>query len=180
MLFVISGPSGVGKSSLIAGLCAAVSKLEFVKSVTTRAPRGNETAYKFVTADVFQELASANAFVEHTAHFGNSYGTLRADLDAAQDSGAHLVLDMDVVGARALVLAYPKACTIFIAPPSLKALKDRLLSRGSETEASLQTRLDRAESECANAGWYAHTICNDVFDVALAKLVSVANMAIAS
>ncbi|KAJ3026099.1 UNVERIFIED_CONTAM: hypothetical protein HDU68_006208 [Siphonaria sp. JEL0065] len=157
---VISGPSGVGKSTLLKRLFAKYpSAFGFSVSHTTRGPRPGEEngkAYHFVTKDAFAELLTQNAFIEHTEFSGNNYGTSFATVKSVQDQGRICVLDVEMRGVQAIKKTDLGAKFIFIRPPSIQDLEKRLRGRGTETEESLAKRLGAAQSEIDYAETGAH------------------------
>ena len=145
-LFVISGASGVGKSTVLSQVMAARSDLRFSVSATTRAPRPGEqdgVNYYFVTKAKFQEMIQQDAFVEYDAHMDNFYGTPKAQLEEKLKDGS-VILDIEPNGAFVVRKTRPDAVLIFIAPPSLEELENRLRSRGDTSQDQIQLRLDRA------------------------------------
>jgi guanylate kinase len=137
-VFVITGPSGVGKGTLIRGLMERVPQLELSVSATTRAPREGEhdgVDYHFLTREEFDRRVAAGDFVEHADYAGRSYGTLRSELEERVRAGVPVVLEIEVQGARQVRQAMPEAVQVFIAPPSLAALRTRLIGRGTDDRA---------------------------------------------
>ena len=133
-LLVISGPSGVGKSTVISCLMSMMSNLEFSVSATTRAPRPGETEgvdYFFVSRERFNEMVANNELLEHATFVGNSYGTPRSQVEARLAAGINVILDIEVQGAGQVKALMPEAVTVFLAPPSLEALEARLRGRGN-------------------------------------------------
>ena len=134
-VLVITGPSGVGKGTLIRGLMEQMPELELSVSATTRAPRPGErdgVDYHFLTREEFDRRVAAGDFVEHADYAGRSYGTLRSELEQRIAAGAPVVLEIEVQGARQVRAAMPEAVQVFIAPPSLEALRTRLVGRGTD------------------------------------------------
>lgn len=174
IVVVLSGPSGSGKSSIYRKAFDVLPGFEFSVSCTTRAPREGEIDgkdYRFVSPEQFEELVRQGAFVEFAEVHGNRYGTLKSELLDRTARGADVLLDIDVQGAaqiRDLCKRDPqlaKLCLfLFVAPPSLQVLEERLRGRGSETEESLRRRLSNASKEMARAGEYDETIVNDELD----------------
>lgn len=180
-LIVLTAPSGAGKTTLARRLMAEVPGLRFSVSATTRPPREGEldgVDYFFLSEDEFRARVATDGFVEHEEVYpGLLYGTLRAQLEEAAidaaDQGGAIVLDIDVKGALNVKRLYgANALTLFIAPPSLDTLADRLRGRGTEDEARLQMRLDRAEMEMSHAPRFDRTIVNDDLEVAVAETVA--------
>lgn len=163
ILFILSGPSGVGKGEMRK---LAVSKLDRVKfsiSCTTREPRDNEidgVHYHFITPDDFQKKLSEGKFLEHATVHGHMYGTLRSDVERELDAGNDVILEIDVQGALQ-VRKIMDCVTVFVLPPSREELAERLRRRGTESDEKVLTRLKNAEDEMRLAGEYDHIIVND-------------------
>ncbi len=175
-VFVITGPSGVGKGTLIRGLMERVLGLELSVSATTRAPRPGEhdgVDYHFLTREEFNRKVNEGAFVEHADYAGRSYGTLRSELDARVNAGAPVVLEIEVQGARQVRAAMPEAVQVFIAPPSLQALRTRLVGRGTDDPAEVERRLKVAEHELEAQPEFAHVVVNDRLEDALDQLAAI-------
>jgi guanylate kinase len=174
-VFVITGPSGVGKGTLIRTLRERVPELELSVSATTRAPRPGEddgVAYHFLTDPEFERLVDDGAFVEHARYSGRRYGTLRAELDRRTDAGHPVVLEIEVQGARQIREAMPEAVQIFIAPPSEEALRTRLIGRGDTSAEDMEARLQVAHDELAAQREFGHVVVNDRLDDAADQLVA--------
>ena len=175
-VFVITGPSGVGKGTLIRGLMERHPELELSVSATTRAPRPGErdgVDYHFLTREEFNQKVNEGAFVEHADYAGRSYGTLRSELDARVHAGAPVVLEIEVQGARQVRAAMPEAVQVFIAPPSLQALRARLIGRGTDDPAEVERRLSVAEQELTAQPEFAHVVVNDRLEDALDELAAI-------
>jgi guanylate kinase len=175
-VFVITGPSGVGKGTLIRGLMARLPKLELSVSATTRAPRPGErdgVDYHFLTREQFDRKVQDGEFVEHADYAGRSYGTLRSELERRVGAGMPVVLEIEVQGARQVRAAMPEAVQVFIAPPSLAALRTRLVGRGTDDPAEVERRLRVAEQELTAQPEFAHVVVNDRLDDALGQLVGI-------
>jgi guanylate kinase len=175
-VFVITGPSGVGKGTLIRGLMERVPALELSVSATTRAPRPGEkdgVDYHFLTREEFNRKVNEGAFVEHADYAGRSYGTLRSELDDRVRAGAPVVLEIEVQGARQVRAAMPEAVQVFIAPPSLHALRTRLVGRGTDDPAEVERRLGVAQQELQAQPEFAHVVVNDRLDDALEQLAAI-------
>ena len=165
MLIVISGFSGVGKSTVISHMFDAMPNLRFSVSCTSRKPRAGEKEgvdYYFVTEDEFATRVANDEFVEYTRTFTNCYGTLKCEVDRLLADGYDILLDINSVGAMNIKKVYPEAVTVFINPPSLEELKKRLIGRGSETPESLKKRLDEIEFESKSIPFYDFVVVNDV------------------
>jgi guanylate kinase len=151
-VFVITGPSGVGKGTLIRGLMERLPQLELSVSATTRAPRAGEidgVDYHFLAREEFDRRVANGQFVEHADYAGRSYGTLRSELEDRVRAGKPVVLEIEVQGARQVRAAMPEAVQVFIAPPSLDALRARLIGRGTDDAEEVERRLRVAERELA-------------------------------
>jgi guanylate kinase len=175
-VFVITGPSGVGKGTLIRGLMERLATLELSVSATTRAPRPGEhdgEHYHFLTREQFDERVGAGDFVEHADYAGRSYGTLRSELEARVRAGVPVVLEIEVQGARQVRAAMPEAVQVFIAPPSLAALRTRLIGRGTDDPEEVERRLLVAEQELGAQPEFAHVVVNDRLDEALDALTAI-------
>jgi guanylate kinase len=175
-VFVITGPSGVGKGTLIRGLMQRRPELELSVSATTRAPRPGERDgldYHFLTREEFDRRVAAGEFVEHADYAGRSYGTLRSELDERLRAGKPVVLEIEVQGARQVRAAMPEAVQVFIAPPSLQALRTRLVGRGTDDPKEVERRLRVAERELAAQPEFGHVVVNDRLDDALEELTAI-------
>ena len=162
-LFVISGASGVGKSTVLAKVMEQRKDLTFSVSATTRAPRPGEVegvSYYFVTKETFQEMIRKDAFLEYDAHMDNYYGTPKAQLEEKLERG-HVLLDIEPNGAFIVQKARPDATLIFIAPPSLEELEKRLRNRGDTSEEQIIKRLDRSQWEMEQGKKYDYYVVND-------------------
>lgn len=171
-VFVITGPSGVGKGTLIALLRERHPGLGLSVSATTRAPRPGEQqeiSYHFLTAEEFQSKIENGEFVEHADYSGNRYGTLREELERRRDGGG-VVLEIELQGARQIRAAMPEAHQIFIAPPSPETLRERLIGRGTDAADDIERRLTVAEEELAARDEFEHVVVNDDLDRAVAEL----------
>lgn len=175
---LLAGPSGAGKTTIRDRLIQGVDgdRFTFSVSMTTRAPRSGEVDgvdYVFATQDEFDRLVDEGGMLEHATVHGLSYGTPRANLDAARASGTHLLLDIDVQGARQVRASVPDLLTIFLVPPSGDRILERLRGRGSETDEQLQRRLESARSELQAASEFDYLVVNDDLDVAVADVEAI-------
>ncbi|HWC87695.1 MAG TPA: guanylate kinase [Solirubrobacteraceae bacterium] len=181
-VFVITGPSGVGKGTLIRGLLERVPELELSISATTRDPRPGErdgVEYHFMTEEEFERRAGSGGFVEHAAYSGHRYGTLRSELERRLETGMPVVLEIEVQGARQVREAMPEAVAVFIAPPSRDALRARLVGRGTDPPDQVDERLGTADRELEAQPEFAHVIVNDRLEEATDELVAVVQRALA-
>ena len=175
-LYVVSAPSGAGKTSLLKALTEADPLLGVAVSHTTRAPRPGEVEgvhYHFVDADTFGNMVDAGAFLEHASVHGNRYGTSRAAVAPALEAGRDLVLEIDWQGARQVRAALPSAITVFILPPSRVALEQRLRGRAQDSDEVIAKRVAAALEEMAHHDEYDYLVINDAFDTALADLTAI-------
>jgi guanylate kinase len=172
-VFVITGPSGVGKGTLIEKLLERVPELELSVSATTRPPRSGEEDgrdYHFLTEEEFERRVAAGEFLEHAAYSGNRYGTLRSAVDDRLREGRSVVLEIEVQGARQVRAAMPEAVLIFIAPPDPGALRERLRARGTDSDEAIERRLRTAEQELEAQVEFPHVVVNDDVQKAAAEL----------
>ena len=182
-LIVISGPSGVGKSTLVGKARAVLPDLQFSISCTTRSPRPGELhgrEYYFLSPEEFEEKVKNDGFLEYAGIFARRYGTLKSETLSRLEKGEQVLLDIDVQGAKQIRAASEKspeiarsAHFILIAPPSLESLEGRLRGRGSETEEQLQLRLGAAKAELSNYKLYDYIIVNDDLERAAGELTAV-------
>jgi guanylate kinase len=175
-LFILSAPSGAGKTTLCRALLEHFRDMFYSVSYTTRDPRKGETKgvdYHFITKDDFKEKIKENKWAEWAEVHGNYYGTSAVFLDKAVASGKDVLLDIDVEGTMQIVRRYPDAVTIFIMPPSLDALRSRMESRGTDSEEVIARRMANAEKEISQKDIYRHVIVNENLTKALAELVSI-------
>ncbi len=180
-MIVITGPSGVGKGTLIKLLRARMPELALSVSATTRAPRPGEVDgrdYHFLTAQRFAAHVRAGDFVEHADYAGRRYGTLRAEVSRHTDAGHPVVLEIEVQGARQVREALPDALTVFVAPPSLDALHARLAGRRTDAPDEVRTRMDSARSELAAAEEFDAVVVNDRLERADEELADVVGAAV--
>jgi guanylate kinase len=163
-VFVITGPSGVGKGTLIRELLQRCSSLELSVSATTRQPREGEQDgrdYHFLDPETFDERARAGDFLEHATYSGNRYGTLRSEVERRLAEGRSVVLEIEVQGARQVRAAMADAVLVFIAPPDTEALRSRLEGRGLDTAEAIAERLRTSEDELAAQQEFQHVVVND-------------------
>ena len=176
-VFVITGPSGVGKGTLIRELRERVPGLELSVSATTREPREGESEgvdYHFLSADEFAERAEAGDFLEHATFSGNRYGTLRSEIERTLDAGSSVVLEIEVQGARQVRAAMgDEAVLIFIAPPDPAALRERLSGRGTDSADAIERRLETAKQELEASQEFKHVVVNDDLGRASDELVAI-------
>jgi guanylate kinase len=175
-VFVITGPSGVGKGTLIRGLLDRVPDLELSVSATTREPREGEQDgrdYHFLSREEFDRRARAGEFVEHAVYSGNRYGTLRTELEDRLQRGKSVVLEIEVQGARQVRAAMPESVQVFIAPPDPAALRHRLVKRGTDSAKAIDERLRTAEQELAAREEFPHVVVNDEIDRAADELARI-------
>lgn len=171
--FIISGPSGVGKSTVLKELFKDRDDLYFSVSATTREPRPGEVDgvhYHFTDVDHFQRLISEDAFLEYAEYVGNFYGTPKKFVDEAMEQGKDVILDIEVQGALQVTSKRPEVVRIFIAPPSWKALEERLTGRGTDSAEKVQKRLVRAKVELQTANTYDYFVINDTVERAVREL----------
>jgi guanylate kinase len=182
-VFVITGPSGVGKGTLIRGLLERVPGLELSVSATTRAPRLGEhdgADYHFLTDAEFERRAAAGEFVEHAMYSGRRYGTLRSELERRLAEGSPVVLEIEVQGARQVRDAMPEAVAVFIAPPSNEALRARLVGRGTDAPEQIDERMRTAEAELQARPEFTHVVINDGLEQATDELAQIVTAATAN
>ena len=164
-LFVICGPSGVGKGTVVKELLAQIPDLMLSVSVTTRKPREDEVHgkhYFFTDRDGFAQMQKNDEFLESAEHFGTCYGTPKAFVNEMLDNGKSVLLEIDTEGAYQVKRQMPECVLIFLAFPSLEELRRRLINRGSETEEMLELRLAKALREREQLGNFDHVVVNDV------------------
>ena len=179
---MITGPSGVGKGTLIRGLLERLPELKLSVSATTRPPRAGEREgvdYHFLSDAEFDRLLTEGAFVEHATYSGNRYGTLRSELEQRLERGVPVVLEIEVQGARQVKERMPDAETIFIAPPSKEALRARLVGRGTDPAAEVQERMRTAAGELSSRAEFGRVVVNDRLEEATDRLEQIVRGALA-
>jgi guanylate kinase len=172
-LFILSAPSGAGKTTLCQALRERFPALKYSVSATTRSPRKGERDgidYFFISREDFRARLEKGGWAEWAEVYGNYYGTSAAFLDRALAAGEDLLLDIDVQGTRQILRMYPDCVTIFIMPPSLEALRERLEKRGTDSPEVIEKRLVSAREEMAQKDLYRHVVVNDSLPEALAEL----------
>jgi guanylate kinase len=176
ILFIVSAPSGAGKTSLVSALLKADGRLTVSISHTTRPRRPREadgTDYHFVDHATFERMIAQNAFIEHAEVFGNHYGTSRDSVAQALATGSDVVLEIDWQGAALMRQALPEVVSIFIVPPSQQALRQRLQERAQDDPAVIESRLAAARSEMQHHPEFDYLVINDDFDTALRELEAI-------
>lgn len=171
--FIVSGPSGVGKSTVLRALFQGRDDLYFSVSATTRPPREGEVDgkdYHFITADRFRSMIEEDAFLEYAEYVSNFYGTPKKYVDEAMDAGKDAILDIEIQGAAQVSAKRPDTVRIFIAPPSWEELERRLTARGTDTPEKIQKRLLRAKVELDSASGYDYFVINDTVEQAVEEL----------
>ena len=182
-VFVITGPSGVGKGTLIRALRDRMPELELAVSATTRRPRPGETQgedYWFLTDDEFARRAAEGDFVEHAEYSGRRYGTLRSELERRIGEGHPVLLEIEVQGARQIRQTMPEAMQIFIAPPSADVLRSRLIGRGTDPPEDIEARLRTARRELAAQDEFREVVVNDRLEEGVEKLEAIVRGALHS
>lgn len=174
--FIISGPSGVGKSTVLKALFEERDDLYFSVSATTRAPREGEidgVHYHFIEPEEFMQWINDDAFLEYAQYVGNFYGTPKKFVDAAMDEGKDVILDIEVQGAMQVYAKRPDTVRIFIAPPTWEELERRLTKRGTDSPEKIRQRLLRAKVEMKTAADYDYFVINDTVQTAVAELKAI-------
>jgi len=175
-LYVIAAPSGAGKTSLMRAALAEFDRLRFSISDTTRPPRGNELdgeQYHFIDRATFDSRVAAGRYLEHADVFGNGYGTDRAQIEALWAQSCDVLLEIDVQGAAQVRQSHPEACEIFILPPSLEVLEQRLRGRGTDQPEVIERRLAEARTEMSACLEFDWVVVNDDFETARAELIAI-------
>ena len=174
--FIICGPSGVGKGTVVARLLASNPNLYFSVSATTRQPRHGEVDgvhYHFLSREQFQQWIAEDAFLEHAEFVGNYYGTPKKYVDAAMDQGRDVILDIEIQGAEQVHQQRPEAVRIYVAPPSWAELERRLIGRGTEDMEKVSSRLERGKQEFAAASSFDYFVINDTVDNAVTEISAI-------
>ncbi|NKB81639.1 MAG: guanylate kinase [Nitrospirales bacterium] len=164
LLIVVSGPSGVGKSTLCRAITTQLARTTLSVSCTTRRPRPGErdgVEYHFIEKSQFEAMVQRQEFVEWATVYGNMYGTPSQQLEQAMEQGIDVLLDIDTQGARQIMKCFSDAVSVFIMPPSLDALQDRLLQRAADAPAEVQRRFQKAREEILNYHVYGYVLRND-------------------
>ena len=172
-IFLVSAPSGAGKSSLVNALLAKDPSIRLSVSCTTRAPRPGEVDgkdYRFLSVDAFQKMQNANQFIEWAKVHDNFYGTPRDLIDQTTQAGQDVLLEIDWQGARQVRTLFPGSIGVFILPPSIEELKERLQLRGQDSQEIIDKRIRAASDEIIHAPEYEYVIINQDFSVALTQL----------
>ena len=180
LLIVISGPSGVGKDTLIKRLLELDRNLRYSVSCTTRAPRPGEVDgddYSFVSRERFQQLVEEGAFLEHATYNGNLYGTLTERVERERAAGHDVVLKIEVKGAEQVRAKVPDAIFVFVASPSVDELVKRQIKRNTETSQDMEARREIATREMEYAARYDHVVINDKLDRAVAEILAIIEQA---
>jgi guanylate kinase len=173
VLFIVSAPSGAGKTSLVKALIERDPDLDLTVSYTTRLARPGEVDgvhYNFVDAAEFLRMVGADEFLEHAEVFGNRYGTAELTVRSGLEQGRDLLLEIDWQGARQVRKRFPEAVSVFVLPPSAGALEQRLRGRGQDNDKVIAERMAQARSETSRYSEYDYVLVNDVFDTALDDL----------
>lgn len=178
-LFIISAPSGAGKTTLCNALLKQFPDLRYSISHTTRLPRNNEqngVDYYFISIRKFKKNIERNIMAEWAQVHGHFYGTSAKFIDNELSSGKDILLDIDVQGAKQILLRYPDGITIFIMPPSMSELAKRLKNRGSDSSETIAKRLKAAETEITHKDFYTHVITNDILDESIRQLTDIIHL----
>lgn len=174
--FVLSGPSGSGKGTVLKEVLRKSDRIVYSVSATSRSPRAGEVDginYYFKSREEFETLIKADAFIEYTETYGNYYGTLKSEVEKAIENGKNLILEIDPVGARNVRAHYPDAVLMFLVAPDLEVLSSRLSGRGSESAETFKIRHDAALSEMENATLYDYVVVNDFVERAADDILAI-------
>lgn len=176
MFFVLSGPSGSGKGTVLQEVLRKSDRIVYSVSATSRSPRAGEVDginYYFKSREEFETLIKADAFIEYTETYGNYYGTLKSEVEKAIENGKNIILEIDPVGARNVRAHYPDAVLMFLVAPDLEVLSSRLSGRGSESAETFKIRHDAALSEMENATLYDYVVVNDFVERAADDILAI-------
>lgn len=176
LIFIISAPSGAGKTTLLRRAIEELSGLRFSVSYTTRPPRSNERDgedYHFISPSLFQKMVDRDEFLEWAEVLGNRYGTARKNMHLLKSEGIDLILDIDTQGAKRVIEQIEPAILIYILPPSLEALQERLTKRGLDSPEGIRFRLANAKRDMEEAHWYHYVILNDRIEETVEKLKAI-------
>lgn len=174
--FVLSGPSGSGKGTVLQEVLRKSDRIVYSVSATSRNPRAGEVDginYYFKSREEFETLIKADAFIEYTETYGNYYGTLKSEVEKAIENGKNIILEIDPVGARNVRAHYPDAVLMFLVAPDLEVLSSRLSGRGSESAETFKIRHDAALSEMENATLYDYVVVNDFVERAADDILAI-------
>lgn len=174
--FVLSGPSGSGKGTVLKEVLRKSDRIVYSVSATSRSPRAGEVDginYYFKSREEFETLIKADAFIEYTETYGNYYGTLKSEVEKAIENGKNIILEIDPVGARNVRAHYPDAALMFLVAPDLEVLSSRLSGRGSESAETFKIRHDAALSEMENATLYDYVVVNDFVERAADDILAI-------
>ncbi len=174
--FVLSGPSGSGKGTVLKEVLRKSDRIVYSVSATSRSPRAGEVDginYYFKSREEFETLIKADAFIEYTETYGNYYGTLKSEVKKAIVNGKNIILEIDPVGARNVRAHYPDAVLMFLVAPDLEVLSSRLSGRGSESAETFKIRHDAALSEMENATLYDYVVVNDFVERAADDILAI-------
>lgn len=175
-LFIVSAPSGAGKTSLVKALLASTPEIELSVSYTTRSPRPGEVNgrdYHFVSRETFMQMAERGDFLESAEVYGNLYGTSQSWIQARTAKGRHLLLEIDWQGAAQVRRVFPGCISIFVLPPSLQVLEARLTGRGQDSAEVIARRMQTARDEMSHVAEFDYVIINDKLDEAVQQLKSI-------
>jgi guanylate kinase len=176
LIFIISAPSGAGKTTLLRKVMEELSGLRFSVSYTTRPPRANERDgedYHFISPSLFQKMVERDEFLEWAEVLGNRYGTARKIMNLFKSEGIDLILDIDTQGAKRVVEQIEPTILIYVLPPSLESLQERLTKRGLDSSERIQFRLANAKRDMEEARWYHYVILNDRIEETVEKLKAI-------